>query len=549
MLTLMIFIGLIYISGIFDYGKMIDDYIKIDEDGLYVAEKLGVGLIEYDSRIDKILDGMLETGFKSIDDAMSFNLKLNDNLQIDDIKPYLTDIQTSIDPTDREIFGNFNFARRDYTGYYDTREKVKQINRDWRQPKDLQQSFIEEEDINVMLEKFMPKILSMANSGIPDNIEFSGNSFVVSRSPVGPQNFHQDIDQQAFLSSATADHEYRIIVFDRDEKYDTSWTDISTEIDGREAEKYVKTNFARYDFAKLIDFNIDKSKYIALVFDNNKVFHRTPPTTFWNWVSGNIPEQRRVTQFRISWDDYDQLNYEDEYDEERFQEIMNGGGYTMGGGPSWTRITKQRAEESKKQRKAAEERRQQELEEEEQRRHQEAQEKQAEAEASEERAALRRQQEAQAKQAKAEAEAAASVALEEAKKQEIQRKIKEKKKTHEEEFAKYLEERRKRNEQVTDRDRQEFRAIDNSQMIPTEEDVWWKDKEEYKRICLELFQSSRIPVDLSDKFTQREEREARIKAEIDEEDRKIREYTEKCPYGDGEDFPQKRISRNTGSRW
>ena len=336
MITLMVFIALIHLSGIFDYGKTIDDYIKIGEDELDIAEQLGVGLIEYDSRIDKILDGMVETGSRTIDEAMSFNLKLNDNLQIDDINPHLTDIQVSMDLRDRHNkFGQRSYTTKDSTGFYDTREEAKQFNRDWRPPKDLQQSFVEEGDINVMLEKFMPKILSMANSGIPDNIQFSGASSVVSRSPTGPQNFHQDIDSYALLSSATADHEYRIMIFDRDEKYDTSWTDISTEIDGRKADKFVKKNFARYDYAKLIDFDLDKSKYIALVFDNTKVFHRTPPTSFWNWVTNNIPEKRRVTQFRISWDDYDQLNYEDEYneerfkDKERFQAIMDGGGYQL----------------------------------------------------------------------------------------------------------------------------------------------------------------------------------------------------------------------------
>ena len=65
--------------------------------------------------------------------------------------------------------------------------------------------------------------------------------------------------------------------------------------------------------AKLIDFDIDKSKYIALIFDNTKVFHRTPPTKFWDWITSNIPEKRRVTQFRISWDDYDQTSNVQDY--------------------------------------------------------------------------------------------------------------------------------------------------------------------------------------------------------------------------------------------
>ena len=270
---------------------------------------------------------------RDINSPISYNLVLDDNTQIDNINPYLTDLQRRFDPDASaeavSRLGDVDLINRNIIGYYDTRKYAKQLRADWRPDENLQQSYIETNDINIMLEKFMPKILSMANTGIPDNIQFSGGSLIVSRSPFGPQNFHQDIDQLALFSSATADHEYRIMIFDRDEKYDTSWTQIATEIDDRKAEKFVKTSFARYDFAKLIGFNIDKSKYIALIFDNNKVFHRTPPTKFWDWITNNIPESRRVTQFRISWDDYDQINYEDEYDEERFQEIMDGGGYKI----------------------------------------------------------------------------------------------------------------------------------------------------------------------------------------------------------------------------
>jgi hypothetical protein len=332
--TLLVFIGLIYISGIFDYGKTIDDYITVDEDGLDIAEELGVGLVEYDSNIDRILNNMLKNiQNRRSRDSISYNLRLNDNMEIDNINPYLTDIRKSFEPIDISTssnkLGDIEFISKNLTGFYDTREYAKQLSADWRPYKNLQQSFIDQNDVNIMLEKFMPKILSMANTGIPDNIQFSGFSIIVSRNPLGPQNFHQDIDQLAFLSSASADHEYRIMIFDRDEKYDTSWTQIATEIDNRKAEKYVKTQFPRYDFAKLIDFDVNKSKYIALIFDNNKVFHRTPPTAFWDWVTNNIPDKRRVTQFRISWDDYDQLDYEDDYDEERFQEIMSGGGYKI----------------------------------------------------------------------------------------------------------------------------------------------------------------------------------------------------------------------------
>jgi hypothetical protein len=328
MITLMVFIALIYISGIFDYGKTIDDYITINEGGIELAEQLGVGLIEYDHRVNRILDGMLENiDDRSINSGISYNLRLDGDLQIDDIDPYLTDMQKTITDRDRfRLFGDYDLKTRDLTGYYDSRQFAKEYNRDWRIKQHRDQSYIEEQDINTMLETFMPKILSMSNSGIPDNIQFSALSLSVSRSPFGPQNFHQDIDQITLTSSATADHEYRIMLFDRDERYDTSWTQIATEIDDRRAEKYVKTSFARYDFAKLIDFDINKSKYIALIFDNTKVFHRTPPTAFFDWLTNNIPDKRRVTQFRIAWDDYDQVNYEGEG---RFQEIMNGGGYKI----------------------------------------------------------------------------------------------------------------------------------------------------------------------------------------------------------------------------
>jgi hypothetical protein len=322
----MIFIAMIYISGIFDYGETIDDYITINEDGIQLAEDLGVSLVEYDHRIDNILNNMLNTIDKrSFDNVISYSLTLNDNMLINDIYPYLNKIKASNDPINRHnILGNLEYTTGKIYGYYNSRKLAKNMNKEWRPYKDLQQSYIDENDINVMLKIFMPKILSMAGTDIPNNIEFSGNSLIVSRSPFGPQNFHQDIDELAILSSSTADHEYRIMLFDRDERYDTSWTHIAIDIDDTKANKFVKRNIRKYDFAKLIDFDINKSKYIALIFDNNKVFHRTPPTVFWDWVIGNIPEKRRVTQFRISWDDYDQLNYQDEFNEERFQEIMNG---------------------------------------------------------------------------------------------------------------------------------------------------------------------------------------------------------------------------------
>jgi hypothetical protein len=319
MITILVFIALIYqLSGIFDPGKTIDDIKIYKKDQLKLVENLGVGLIEYDSRVDKILDTMLETAnVNPIDDknSMSYNLQLNKDLQIDTIVPYITDIQKSINPLDRGVnrprLGNIDVTNTNtqFTGYYETRKLAKEINKDWRPQQGSKQSLIQEDDINVMLRTFMPKVLSMANYvTVPRNIHFQGASLVVSRSPLGPQLFHQDIDRSASIGSAVSDHDYRIMVFDRDGRYDTSWTHIATDVDNIKANKFVKMNFNKYDFAKLIDFDIDKSKYIALVFDNNKVFHRTPPTKFWDWVLNYIPEKRRVTQFRISWDDSDQIN-------------------------------------------------------------------------------------------------------------------------------------------------------------------------------------------------------------------------------------------------
>ena len=73
-ITLMVFIALIYISGIFDYGNTIDDYIKITEHNLDIAQDLGVSLVEYDSNVDRILNDMLQNvDSKSLDRGMSYN--------------------------------------------------------------------------------------------------------------------------------------------------------------------------------------------------------------------------------------------------------------------------------------------------------------------------------------------------------------------------------------------------------------------------------------------------------------------------------------------
>jgi len=329
-ITLLFFIGLIYLTGVFDYGKTIDDYIKITDTDMGVSESLGVGLIQYDTKIHRILNDMINT-IGSDSDPFSYNVRLNDNLQINDIEPYLTEdrIQNEKYKYDNEPqsivkFGTSDFpTSRNLYGYYDSRQYAKEYRKNWMETKNTNQSFLRENDINILLEKFMPKILNMSDSGVPTNIEINGVSTIISRGILeSASNFHQDISETALLGSATADNDYRVMIFDRDDSYDTSWTDIATSIDDKNANKYIKTSFGKYDFARLLDFDIDKSKYIALVFDNNKVFHRTPPTTLWKWAFDKSPKQRRVTQIRIAWDDYEQVN-------ESFEEIMDGGGYVI----------------------------------------------------------------------------------------------------------------------------------------------------------------------------------------------------------------------------
>ena len=60
-ITLLFFIGLIYLTGVFDYGKTIDDYIKITDTDMGVSESLGVRLIQYDTKIHRILNDMINT--------------------------------------------------------------------------------------------------------------------------------------------------------------------------------------------------------------------------------------------------------------------------------------------------------------------------------------------------------------------------------------------------------------------------------------------------------------------------------------------------------
>ena len=321
---LIVFFAVItYLTGISDHGKTIDDYITINEDGLPQAEQLGVGLVKYDSRIYTILDKMLSIGAQSDkekrDEALpSYTLELNDDLQIYTAQPLF-----KASPSREQLQNRISALLSRDRETDDTRELAKQMNHYWLPQSDLRQSFPDEGDINIMLETFMPTILRMANTPIgwsPTKIEFSGTSQRISRSPLGPQIFHQDEDSLALRNAAYADHEYRIMLFDRDEGFDPEWTHFATEIDGKSPEQFVRTSFPNYDFARLIDFDVKKSEYIGLIFDNKKVFHRTPPTTAYDWIMGNIPRQRRVVQFLIYWDNYDQLSIE---------EIMGGGGYRI----------------------------------------------------------------------------------------------------------------------------------------------------------------------------------------------------------------------------
>ena len=344
---LMLFIAMVCTS-IFSHGKTINEYITINEDGLDIAEKLGVGLIEYDSRIHRILDGAHSAPWNVLIDwsiiknplpgpVTSYNLRLDNKLQTNDIELYYPEYQDRVQYLQKNPMGetqiikdhpiDFLGRRRDSIDYYNTRKKMDEITDNWWPKHKLQISKLPQGDINLLLKEFMPKILSMGGMGIPDHIQFSGISTVAPRTLPPRPSLHQDIDAFAEFGSASAEHDYRIMLFDRDEDYDQTWTEVAIEVDSIKADKFVKRSFFKYDSAKFIDFDVNRSDYIALIFDNNKVFHRTPPISFWNWATGNMPgKERRIVQFRISWNDYDQLDYGDKEEIEKF---MNGGGYRI----------------------------------------------------------------------------------------------------------------------------------------------------------------------------------------------------------------------------
>ena len=281
-------------------------------ENISLSQEIGLQLLRYDQSVADAYERVNQfhkfmTPYTRNKNLLSYELSLNSNNTLHDLDSYTpSEFLYSIpsDSLEQQL--------------YENRLLVQSMKQDWRPDSnklsDISLSIVD--DMNLLLATFMPPIQTMSRQ-TPSMVYFSGGTVDEVVRYLATDSFHQDTDRFSVLGPYTTDHDYRIMIFEQDPEFDQEWTQFSPEIDGIRASKYIKHSFTSYNYAKVIQFDIYEADYMAIIFDNNRIFHRTPPISFYQWLTNTLPSTRRIKQLRIAWDDRDQIDYSRDIEEIR----------------------------------------------------------------------------------------------------------------------------------------------------------------------------------------------------------------------------------------
>ena len=286
--------------------------LDVGPDELIQPEDIGISLVPYNKNVKNAINNFLntETGYNRV------KVQLDDSLGIVDIQstynPY-------IDPASDDEMKRY----RIYTDY--SKRKLSDEYRDNWYDKSVSRTDLD--SVETMLQYFMPPIVEMSGQ-IPNDIYLGGFSNAPRRSLIIQQDDHQDIDAQAIVGPGTIDNDYRIFLIQ--ETGDTELTEYVTKVNNQKATRYLNDIPYFHNELEVVNLKIENADYAAIIFDNFKIFHRTPNLDLIKYFQGLVPD-RLVTLIRIQWNDKDQMDYpmddqmDDQIDYDRsFEEIVGG---------------------------------------------------------------------------------------------------------------------------------------------------------------------------------------------------------------------------------
>lgn len=269
--------------------------INVGPSQLIKPEDVGLSLVPYDDSVQNAVNIFFKDSVSGRRFDSRFNIMINKSLDI-------VDLQNSNNPH-RTFSDRLDYKDHHNLCKYSSRNLVKDLSKKWY---DSSVSISQLESSEVLIKQFLPHIIKLSNV-TPQIIHFSGAVVPVIRSIQSIS--HQDMSRSGYEGPIRSDHDYRIFII-QTEGEDDELTEFITKINGIKADKFIDDNLQLFHHSlEKVNLKIDKQKYAAIVFDNYKIFHKTPDIESFYSYFFKLAPKRIVVQFRVSWDDKDQVCY------------------------------------------------------------------------------------------------------------------------------------------------------------------------------------------------------------------------------------------------
>ena len=294
-----------------DFYGIKDDIDVGYSDDLILPEEVGLSLIPYtqevsDAIINYVIGGDLEN--------QAHTLSLDDSGNIEDIKLYFN-------PYLKELldFTSKDYERQTYVETYKNRDLGLQHNDRWFDTKIRDYNLPQEGDISKILEVCLPGI-HLLTGKIPKKLFMSGT--ISKNVNIFNPQWHQDYPGTNRLYPNVADYNIRLMLIPQkhyETKYpelinfskDTKLTDYATQVDNYKPENRLhpdnidytggpQFNYFTSNIAQKVNLKIDQTKYVGIMFNNYKLFHKSPD------IDGFLRStQRDIIQLQFFFNDKD----------------------------------------------------------------------------------------------------------------------------------------------------------------------------------------------------------------------------------------------------
>ena len=182
----------------------------------------------------------------------------------------------------------------------------------WMEPEIRDYSYPFEGNLNVIFNALLPSIKLLTSGNVPRKMFITGVKASVSQSPLSDTNWHQDYNPAlTYYSPQSTNRDLRVILIPQSRHgfKDTTLTMFSKKLGNIKPLSQTGLYSGKNAVDPLLEpsmINIkmdNQDNYLAIIFDNYKVFHKTPTLSINEWF--NLQEDRQVYQMQIKWDDKD----------------------------------------------------------------------------------------------------------------------------------------------------------------------------------------------------------------------------------------------------